>query len=306
MNAQSKSHAQQTRFTERMAESNAENLVFSEIEFPEGAPQKEKKPLDQHVQCFTLVLVVEGTGYLNCHKKIIEIKPNMLLICQAGLAQDICWLSDRKIYHLICSTDFIFQYAGIQPLKYIDFLKLPTVYILNDGIRTAFLVIFAHIRHTMSKDLRYQKLILANLVVRIFLNLKGLLPEMSIGEELRQDDKIYAAFVAELEGHFERLKRGELIPSMRVSDYAHAQNITEGHLSHVLRIASGKPAQDWINEKRFSSAIHLLRQPSISIKEISFRLGFCYPSNFATFFKKFTGVTAVEYRKHLLKKPLSL
>lgn len=58
-----------------------------------------------------------------------------------------------------------------------------------------------------------------------------------------------------------------------------------------------KSATELIAETLTLEAKVLLYQPSISISEISFVIGFEDPSYFGRFFKKQTGQTPTEYRR---------
>lgn len=73
--------------------------------------------------------------------------------------------------------------------------------------------------------------------------------------------------------------------------YARQLNITPKRLSICVKQTSGRTTTDWIDQHRLLEAVHLLRGGKLSVKEISFRLGFSNQSTFGTWFKRHTGAS---------------
>ena len=69
------------------------------------------------------------------------------------------------------------------------------------------------------------------------------------------------------------------------------------HLNAVVKRQTKKTAIAFIHEQLVYEAMALLSQTELSIKEISFKLGFNEPSHFNHFFKKQMHTTPVMYRK---------
>jgi AraC-like DNA-binding protein len=64
----------------------------------------------------------------------------------------------------------------------------------------------------------------------------------------------------------------------------------------VIKKETGKSPQEHIQLKLISIAKERIFDPSKSISEIAYELGFKYPQHFSRMFKKSTGVTPNEYR----------
>lgn len=73
--------------------------------------------------------------------------------------------------------------------------------------------------------------------------------------------------------------------------YASQMSITTKRLGICVKQTSGRTAADWIERHRLLEAVHLLRGGKLSVKEISFRLGFPNQSTFGTWFKRHTGAS---------------
>ena len=69
------------------------------------------------------------------------------------------------------------------------------------------------------------------------------------------------------------------------------------HLNAVVKRKTQKTAIGFIHEQLVHEAKALLSQTELSIKEISFKLGFNEPSHFNHFFKKLTHLTPALFRK---------
>ncbi|WP_461534140.1 helix-turn-helix domain-containing protein [Sinomicrobium sp.] len=83
----------------------------------------------------------------------------------------------------------------------------------------------------------------------------------------------------------------------KVQDYADAQNLNANYLSNVIKSKTGKPITSWIADKTIAEAKLLLEKSTLSIKEISYRLGFSETAHFSNYFKKHTAMSPLTYSK---------
>jgi AraC-like DNA-binding protein len=81
-----------------------------------------------------------------------------------------------------------------------------------------------------------------------------------------------------------------------VADYAEMLNVTPSHLIETTKRAIGKPAGRVIRERVLLEAKRLLCYSDMSASEIAYHLSFEDPSYFSRFFKKYTGITPIEFR----------
>ncbi len=82
-----------------------------------------------------------------------------------------------------------------------------------------------------------------------------------------------------------------------VQHYADELNVSRKYLSEVIKKNSGKTASDWINELVILEAKVLLQNKDMSINQISELLHFSDQSVFGRFFKNYTSISPLEYRK---------
>lgn len=81
-----------------------------------------------------------------------------------------------------------------------------------------------------------------------------------------------------------------------VEFYAKQINISSKYLGETVKKITGKSPKSWINEMLMNEAKSLLKQTQLSIKEISFQLGFEHASYFVKKFKKHENITPGDYR----------
>ena len=63
-----------------------------------------------------------------------------------------------------------------------------------------------------------------------------------------------------------------------------------------------KPVKTYINDSLILEIKRLLMNTSLSIKEISYKTGFEDPTNFVKYFKKYTELTPIDFRKRFWPK----
>lgn len=95
---------------------------------------------------------------------------------------------------------------------------------------------------------------------------------------------------------FDTLLQKHYLENKDVAFYAQKLNLTANHLSESIKMVTGKSAKKRIEEVLMFEAKSLLRQTNMSIKEITYWLGFEDDSYFVKFFKQAEGVTPNAYR----------
>ena len=82
-----------------------------------------------------------------------------------------------------------------------------------------------------------------------------------------------------------------------VEYYAAMLNISSKYLTVICKKNSGKTANQWIQEYTLSAITNCLRTTEMSVKEISFLLGFGNTSFFGKYVKAHLGCSPLEYRR---------
>lgn len=103
----------------------------------------------------------------------------------------------------------------------------------------------------------------------------------------------------DLATRFNTLLELEYMHHHDVAFYADRLCVTPKSLSANIKRLSGETAGQWIDKMVILAARHLLGNSSLSIKDISYALGFDDPSAFGKYFKRLVGTNPRNYRVRL-------
>lgn len=85
---------------------------------------------------------------------------------------------------------------------------------------------------------------------------------------------------------------------IKVETLASIMGLSEGETSRTFKKLTGQSPMDYIIHYRIKMAAILLKNTSKSITDIAFEVGFSSSNYFTIAFKKITGLTPSEYKKH--------
>lgn len=83
---------------------------------------------------------------------------------------------------------------------------------------------------------------------------------------------------------------------------ANALNMSERHLSRVVRNITGLPPMKYVQQYRIHHAKKCLLEDRVAIATLAQDLAFSSPAHFTKTFKDFTGITPSQYRKAIRKE----
>lgn len=86
-------------------------------------------------------------------------------------------------------------------------------------------------------------------------------------------------------------------PIRTIPDYADALKVSPNHLNKLVKKNTGKTVSQWIDDSLIIRAKALLCETELSVAEVSERLNVLDVSYFIRKFKKYTGLTPLEFRK---------
>ena len=112
------------------------------------------------------------------------------------------------------------------------------------------------------------------------------LPELN--KPLTRKEEIFHDFLTLLEKYYTQERS--------ISYYADRMCLTPKYLSTIIKEVSGKHGMQWIDEYVLLEAKALLRNSTLSVKQVSDKLNFPSQSMFGRFFKKMTGYSPKQYK----------
>jgi AraC-like DNA-binding protein len=96
-----------------------------------------------------------------------------------------------------------------------------------------------------------------------------------------------------------RSEKPQLIGIPTVAYFADLVHLSSNYFSDLVKKETGKTAQEHIQIKMIETAKNKIADPSKTITEIGYELGFKYPQHFTRFFKQQAGCTPNEYKSLL-------
>lgn len=119
-------------------------------------------------------------------------------------------------------------------------------------------------------------------------------------ELISRQEEITSEFLNALDKHLIDLVQGRTETMLEINEIAKQLNIHPTHLSNTVRLATGKSACSFYENKIIDIAKSLLENTQNSITEIAHTLTYD-PSNFTKFFKVYVNKTPKQYREDFLK-----
>lgn len=110
---------------------------------------------------------------------------------------------------------------------------------------------------------------------------------------LVHEHHIYSDIVS----RFNQLLDNESVLCRFVTEYASQLYVSANYLNECIKKETGRSASDWISEKICLEGKRLLKQTSLSLKQIATRLNFKNTTHFCRFFKKHVHQTPMKFRK---------
>ncbi len=91
---------------------------------------------------------------------------------------------------------------------------------------------------------------------------------------------------------------------LSVSDVAEAVGVSKNYLTNVFSAGEGVPLIEYINRRKLSYMIELVRRYDYTIAQAGEHVGFTDANYISRIFKRYYGVTLTEYRQNLFRKEL--
>lgn len=112
-----------------------------------------------------------------------------------------------------------------------------------------------------------------------------------------QAEKVKENSAARITQQYKDALAQHIYEKQSLSEYAQLLSITADYLNKCVKTTTGKPAHDLLSDMMLMEAKALLKQTSLSVSEVAFKVGKEDPSDFTRFFKSKTGLTPSQYRQ---------
>ncbi len=250
---------------------------------------------------FSFVFIKDGAGKYTIDEQEFHFGSKTIYFTNPGHIKSFAIKDSKDAYIITLTEDFLRENVHPDIFEEFPFLLAETVppRALSIDDFQEFETLYLQIYREFQKNSKYKNKLLGNLFVVLLLKVKEQFwSNYNPLEEGDKSSQIVKSFKRLLEQNFKQLNSPESQdPFLQVQDYAKALNLHPNYLSTVIKSKTGYTVNHWIHLRIISSAKSLLRNTSLSAKEIAYRLGFSESTHFSRFFKKHLGISPSAYRK---------
>ena len=249
---------------------------------------------------FSFVFVKNAIGRYTTDEQLFATRPGTIYFTNPGHYKSFAWNQLADVYLVSLSEAFLKENVHANIFDEFPFLLAETVppRVLEPALFAQFDQLCGQMLTEYHTNSPYRNRIIGGLLVTVLLKIKAyLFPDYDPIYEGNRSSHIVKAFKQCLEQHFRALSQTQTPKTLRVQDCADAQHLHPQYLSSVIKIKTGKSIGTWIHEKTIIEAKAMLRNSSLSVKEVAYRLGFGESTHFSAYFRKHTGLSPVSYRQ---------
>ncbi|MBR5653826.1 MAG: AraC family transcriptional regulator [Prevotella sp.] len=249
----------------------------------------------RRINCLFVALCLEGTAQYMVDTLEYQAQKNDVIIINAGhVTNNYTLSSDCRGIAIMCSNNFfqeiVMEIHEISSLFL--FVQSHPMFHIKEETAQTFVEYFNLIqRKVKDSSHRFRKELVTVLLKSMLYDIGNEIYQLQLSTNNKQTraEKIFYDFIQLLQEHF-RYER-------RVNWYAGQLNITPKYLSESVKQVSKRPPNDWIDRYVIMEIRVLLKNSTMSIKEIAQELHFPNQSFLGKYFKEHVGMSPLKYRK---------
>ena len=242
-----------------------------------------------------LALCTSGNAQYTVDTKMHEVSAgDVIIISEEQVVADYMLSRDCKGIALIMSYDF-FQniISGVHELSALFlFARTHPVFHLDDNQTKALENDIEHIKEKIiDVGHRFRRELVMTMLKALVIDMSNIIYRFQqVGDEAQtRAEVIFRDFIQTVEKNY-RTER-------RVSWYAQQLCITSKYLSETVRTVSRRTPSDWIDSYVTRELRVMLRNSTMSIKQIADELNFANQSFMGKYFKEHVGMSPSKFRK---------
>ena len=278
-----------------------QELDFTIHSLPEIQPNIPFKSPVFRAEYFSFIFIKQGSGSYTIDEKEFPFNANTIYFTNPGHIKSFDVRECEDAY--IITLTYSFLRENVHPNIFDEFPFLLAEIVppktLSDTNFSIFEILYKQIFNEFQNESTYKNKVLGNLFVVLLLKIKEQFwNSYNPIEEGDRNSQIVKSFKQLLEREFNKIIVSEEVSiAFQVQDYANELNLHPNYLNTIIKSKTGRTVNDWISKRSISTAKSLLKNTSLSAKEITYKLGFSEPTHFSRFFKKHTKQSPSVYRK---------
>ncbi len=245
------------------------------------------------VDFFEIFLILEGQGEFFLNEESTTYRPGTVLFLPPGKIRQWGNRSETDVQYLIFEEEFIQRFFKDELFLYrLEFFFFGSPFFLDVGHGEF------HFYQQLMKDIateiaslrpdsdHFLRALLYQGLIRLNRNYQ----DQHQSSNTHYDNSLALDFRMALEENFKE--------KHQVQDYCDLLNISKTTLNSKIQTAFGKHAGDMIRERLIQEAKQELMHSKSPVSQIAYHLQFNEVSNFNRLFRKFTGMSPGDFRRH--------
>jgi len=248
---------------------------------------------------FYKISLIIGKGVLHYPNERIEINGTALIFNNPTVPYS--WETTSEFqsgYFCLFTENFMRQRA--EPLKesILTKIKENPVFFLNREQEDHISRIFERMIGELNSDYALKYDLIRNYIHLIVHEANKLRPKEAEAVKFNNaSSRIASLFFELLDKQFPIYSSDNVLELRTANDFAARLSIHVNHLNHAVKEVTGKTTSEHISSRIAEEAIALLKHTEWNIAEIGYTLGFEYPANFNSFFKRQTMSAPKSFRE---------
>ena len=243
------------------------------------------------VETHTLVYLTSGVATMKIGFENVEIRTNECMVVPAGKVFSYQKYEVNEGYICSLSPDFLLGKIGNNELlAELEFLNIWENPVIKPASKNA-----PYLRSLFQRILEEytDNGLTKNQIIPSYLI--AALCELNLAYRATSGKKGKTALA--LTNRFRELLQKHLSTRRLVADYAEMMNVSPNHLNKMIKSVTAKSPSTLIGETLVNEAKVMLLQTNAPVNEIASSLGLEDQSYFSRLFKKYEGITPLEFRK---------
>ncbi|WP_367868663.1 helix-turn-helix transcriptional regulator [Pedobacter sp. WC2423] len=248
---------------------------------------------------FNFLMIVDGAGSYTIDNVLFKLMPASFYFTTPGHLKSFIIEKPWKGFILSFTEKFIKEYYLGNLFKEFPFLvaeTTPPIYLNKDMEADVSKRLDTLLEHYQTES-KFKYQMITNILIAFLYKVKEMLFE---APRLEGQQFGYSMLVVRfrkyLDDHFRDVISGKVTEIFNGNQIASALAVSADHLGSEVKKETGRTLTKWITDRTIMEAQCLLKNSSLSISEIAYKLTFSDPTNFTKYFKKNTGFSPKQYR----------
>lgn len=276
-------------------------IDFTILSIPDIHPHIPFESPKLRADYFSFILTKDGSGVYYLDDNKFPFDSGTIYFTNPGHIKSYELYESNDSFIITLSENFLRENVHSKIYEEFPFLLAEIVppQKMSENDFEEFEILYKQILNEFNKDSEYRNKILGNLFMVVLLKIKEKFwSNYNPIEEGNRNSQIVKSFKQLLESEFSKVMDNDQNDGkLLVMYFADRLNMHPNYLNSVIKSKTGRTVNDWISKRTLSVAKSLLKNTSLSSKEIAYKLGFSEPTHFSRFFKNHTQLSPGTFRK---------